>query len=554
MPSCRHCSQAFETTDRDQEFLEKLSPAIGGKKQSLPPPTLCPRCRQQRRWSFRNERVFYHRKCDLTGKQLISIYPSGSRHTVYDAAEWWSDRWDPLSYGQPFDSSRTFFEQFHELLLKVPRLNLFGKGNENSMYTNHTDQAKNSYLCIDVAFGEDVFYSKYVINGKNCVDCFMTSRSELCYETTYTEGYNCIETHLSTGVSDSAFLYNCKGCHHCLLCWNLRDKSYCIENKQYSKEEYERKMHEVNLGSYKQYAAIKERFESLLLHVPRQAIRMINAEDCVGTCQNSKSVTDSFDMGDCRDCRYCYDCVAITDCMDVYESGFQCELQYETHACNRGVRYIGCNICYDSHDLLYCDLCHNSHDLFGCVGLRQKEYCILNKQYTKEEYEELVPKLIAHMRSTGEWGEFFPVGNSPYAYNETIAQDECPLTKEKVLREGWQWYEEGKPEESYMGPSVTLPDDIMETGNDVLKKILTCARTGRHFKLIAQELEFYRRMRVPVPRLCPDERYRDRMKIRGPQMLWARTCMKCGKDIRTTYAPERPEIVYCNECYLASVY
>jgi hypothetical protein len=28
-----------------------------------------------------------------------------------------------------------------------------------------------------------------------------------------------------------------------------------------------------------------------------------------------------------------------------------------------------------------------------------KEYCILNKQYTKEEYEILVPKIIEHMKT-----------------------------------------------------------------------------------------------------------------------------------------------------------
>jgi len=31
------------------------------------------------------------------------------------------------------------------------------------------------------------------------------------------------------------------------------------------------------------------------------------------------------------------------------------------------------------------------------------KYCILNKQYSKEEYEELVPKIIEHMQKTGEW-------------------------------------------------------------------------------------------------------------------------------------------------------
>ena len=66
----------------------------------------------------------------------------------------------------------------------------------------------------------------------------------------------------------------------------------------------------------------------------------------------------------------------------------------------------------------------------------------MNKQYTKEEYEELVPKIIEHMKTPltnpllggegmSERGEFFPMHSSHYAYNETIAQDFFPLTKEQ---------------------------------------------------------------------------------------------------------------------------
>ncbi len=45
----------------------------------------------------------------------------------------------------------------------------------------------------------------------------------------------------------------------------------------------------------------------------------------------------------------------------------------------------------------YCKLLTGCQNCFGCISLRNASYCILNKQYTKEEYEALVPQIIEHM-------------------------------------------------------------------------------------------------------------------------------------------------------------
>ena len=188
--------------------------------------------------------------------------------------------------------------------------------------------------------------------------------------------------------------------------------------------------------------------------------------------------------------------------------------------------------------------------------MTNKNYCILNKQYTKEEYEALVPKIIEKMRADGEWGEFFPVTMSPFAYNETVAQEYFPLSKEEVLARGWKWRDQSDemPKVDRVSPAAQLPDSIDDIPDDILNWAIECDATKRPFKIIKQELEFYRQMRLPVPRLHPDERHRRRMALRNPRKLWKRECQKCGKDIETSYAPDRPEIVYCEECYLAEVY
>jgi hypothetical protein len=118
---CKQCNSNFEITDKDLEFYDKVSPVFNGEKYSIPTPTLCPDCRQQRRLSFRNERKLYKRKCDATGENIISIYSPDKVYKVYNQDMWWSDKWSGLDYGRDFDFERSFFEQIDDLMIEVPR-------------------------------------------------------------------------------------------------------------------------------------------------------------------------------------------------------------------------------------------------------------------------------------------------------------------------------------------------------------------------------------------------------------------------------------------------
>jgi len=201
-------------------------------------------------------------------------------------------------------------------------------------------------------------------------------------------------------------------------------------------------------------------------------------------------------------------------------------------------------------------MCHNSTHLFGCIGLKQKDYSILNKEYSKEEYFELIPKIIEKMKQDNEHGGFFPVSISPFCYNETVAQEYYPLLKEEVVSKGFNWKDEKDeaPNVKKIIPANQLPDHIKDIPDDILNWAIRCEATDRPFLIVKQELLFYRNMNLPIPHLHPDERHKRRMAFTNPRKLWKRDCSKCGKNIETTFAPERPETVYCEECYLKEVY
>jgi len=160
------------------------------------------------------------------------------------------------------------------------------------------------------------------------------------------------------------------------------------------------------------------------------------------------------------------------------------------------------------------------------------------------------------MQRTGEWGRFFPHELSPFDYNESMSQEFYPLSREQALSRGFRWRDtpEEIPQVKKIIPATQLPDAITDIPDDILHWAIQCEATNRPFRIVKHELEFYRKMGLPVPHLHPDERHRRRMTLRNPWRLWKRPCMKCGKEMQTSYAPERPEIVYCEECYLKEVY
>ncbi|MCB9809503.1 hypothetical protein H6771_00820 [Candidatus Peribacteria bacterium] len=156
------------------------------------------------------------------------------------------------------------------------------------------------------------------------------------------------------------------------------------------------------------------------------------------------------------------------------------------------------------------------------------------------------------MKRTGEWGEFFPPGMSPFAYNETIAQEYYPLTREEALARGYTWREEDKKD--YQPQTYVIPEAIADVPESITKEILACEVTGKNYRIQPAELQFYKKMGLPIPRKHPDQRHKERMALRNPRRLYDRECGQCGAPISTTYAPDRPEQILCETCYQALVF
>ena len=197
--------------------------------------------------------------------------------------------------------------------------------------------------------------------------------------------------------------------------------------------------------------------------------------------------------------------------------------------------------------------------------LSQELYHFLPLSTTSEVYLSSIPEsqhtLLNYIDSKGrvhKYGDFFPSDLSPFAYNETIAQEYFPLTKEKALENVYLWKETKERDYNITMKNSDIPDNISDINNDILNQVIECGHSGKCleqctevFKIIPNELVFYKQMNLPLPRLCPNCRHYARLKQRNPLRLWHRKCMNrdCSNEFETSYFPDRKEIVYCESCY-----
>ena len=578
---CQNCQQNFVIEPEDFGFYEKMK---------VPPPTWCPECRLMRRLAWRDGRTMYKSQCALCGETMFSMYAPESDYIVYCQSCWFSDKWDPMFYGRDCDFSRSFFEQFDEFLKKVPRPATNSKNSPTSPYCNNVTGCKNCYLVFGAYFSEDCLYSDPIFS-KVSLDSNILLSGDHAYETvSCSRIYNTKFSYFVSDSFDSAFLFDCRGCSNCFGCVNLRNKKYYIFNQPYTKEEYQKRVVEFDLGSYQKLEALKKQFKKFYYSIPHRFALFSNVTNATGNdINNSKNCLNCFSCKDgVEDCKYIFFAgLSLRDSYDVTAAGDKSQLLYETSGSVGASKVFFSKTASHGHDIYYSEQVTNCSDIFGCTNLRNKSYCIFNKQYTKEEYFELRDKIIQQMKerpytnSVGikyGYGEYFPVELAPLPYNNSWVQDFFPLTKEEVAQKKYRWQDNKERNYQITIASAQLPDHIKDVPDSISKEILECTHHGEceedcttAFRILPEELKFYRQMNLALPRLCPNCRYKQRLQWTNRPKLWRKACQCAGKqsdnniypntsihfhganpcptEFETSYAPDRPEIIYCEKCY-----
>ncbi len=242
-------------------------------------------------------------------------------------------------------------------------------------------------------------YTNFGQYNKTIADCYGMYESEKCYESlNSTKCHSCtflIDCNSNTDCHFSAFLNSCSDCFGCVA---LTHKKYCIFNKQYTKEEYFKKIEELK----------KDKSENILAQmielkktIPHNANNQSNSENCPygNNIYNTKNCYWVFSVLNFENSGYVFDSTRAKNCWDLEQSGGNPVGNTFSQRCYEN---IFTESCYDCAFLNYSEGCTNCHystkllncsDCFGCVGLKNKKYCILNNQLSKAQYENAVKEI-----------------------------------------------------------------------------------------------------------------------------------------------------------------
>jgi hypothetical protein len=542
--TCPISGLPFESTEQERALYETFD---------LPVSDMHPILRFVTRFAHGNNWSLYWAVDARTGKKLLSCYDPKEFPKIVDHAYWMSADFDTRDYGRPFDFSRGFFEQYFEMVREVPRPNVTILNCENVEYANHVFWSKNCYLCFICFHCENVLYSFRARNCRESMYLFNCRELELCVQcANCVNGFDLQYAEFCIDCHNSRFLSNCISCSDCYQCANLKHKQYCIGNVQHTKDEYERRMKDIDLSSYRMYEHEWAAWQTFLATQPIQAERNINCENSTGTL-----------LTNCRSCTTCSNLSNAENCVNSYGNNQSETCDASAEGSQVGVMAVGfldsqrvafTMIAEHCYDILYSQHMFQSHDCFGCFGLKNASYCILNKEYVPDEYEQVKKKVIAHMKQTGEWGTYFPPRYSPFCWQDTNAaavlsasfDDPAAIAEKLGLRSDPTI---GKTESPDALSSGELPDRVDEFFERHLGSIWACAQTRRAYKITKQEMCLYRKFRVPAPRIhwrTIFEQYYSRMY----PMPYEAACGACGKRMCSYIRPcTTTRTLLCDQCF-----
>jgi hypothetical protein len=551
--TCRITGTPFHTSAFEEDFC---------RRADVPLPTVHPRERMRRLCAFSNLTCLFHGTCAGSGEKMLHMYGPNPPFPVYGSPYWWSDAWDPMSFGRAYDFSRPFFPQLRELRDSVPHyaLSVNYTTLENCDYVCGASYCKNCYLCFSSAWNEDCLFCENIWRSRDCIDCNSVYDCELCFDCTAID--NCYQLRHSFNCKNcghAAFLWNCLGCNDCFGCCNLRQKRFCFFNEQLSEADYRQKIGEIEWDNRHDFECMREQFLAFAREHPQPAVRGVEFSDSTGDflshCQNAQYCFDCHTLEDCSNC------LAIEkskDCVDFYSWGSNAERIYHSSRCGYDIHNLKfCWTVYlNSSDVEYSLLCVSCKNCFACVGLRNREYCILNCQYDKHQYLELKNRIIAQMRSDqyagteNAYGEFYPYWFSPLYCNHSDAAFYFPFEERDAQQRQARWLPTESREVTASKQIDEVPVRTRDVSNDIARETFVCPRSGQPYRITGSELESYKRRSLPLPTTHWKTRLLTRRALLHRPELYTRHCAKTGKEILTSFPPDSPSRVWDYAAYV----
>lgn len=531
----------------------------------------------------------------MSGQDIISIFPDDTSFPVYQFQEYSSDSWNPFDYGVDIENDKTLFSQIQDFLRKTPKrgLNIAAWATmENCDYCNYGFASKDCYMCQVPLMSELCYYSHSPFQSKYNFDCYLNEKCENAYESSYCiESYKIFYSDFVEGGSDCYFCYDIQGSQYCIWCVGISGKQYHIFNEEVTKREYEETLANI-LSSQKNLESFRKKYENFKKNFPRKNLRNIWSENSYGnTIRYSKDMTACFGAIWLEKGYYStivwLESNNLVSCASGWSgSSYVYQTVWFSASNNSAFNCFGSgNQCFYNYD------CRDSEHCMFSVGLINQKYCIFNKQYSEKEYFRIKETLIKKLEKEWIWGEFFQSELSLFPYNDSPANDYYPVEKivyldEKknvIKTEVWssngvgtvyilepenfiseaildlQWKEKIKIKWRTREVEYDIPDkadilkgenipEIQDVSDGIVDTVILCEVSGRPYRIISQELDFYKKYKLPLPRRHPEIRFQKRFQKSPKNTLYLRACVECKEEVLTAW--DKWDIV-CEVCYLS---
>jgi len=443
-----------------------------------------------------------------------------------------------LKFGQDFDYSISFFENLQRLMRNVSwpsRISYMN--NENCDYADMICGIKNVYLSSNVTFGsENVCYSFSIKNNSRNIfnSVSVWNYCDNIYMSAWvTNSYNIFYSDYINNCSDTWFSSNMVWCRECLFCNDLDNMSYCIYNKQYSPNEFAVEKQKI-LSQKKNFMEYYQKLNKVWKNINSSNCKwwvIIQSENIqewyfVNQIKNGKNLIMVWWKDACEEMYNCFQCASKKE---NYNYGAMASWWWDHLVTNYSVEW---SYMYYNCLMEWCSYC------LGCVWLKNKQFCILNKEYTKEDRFELANQIFEKMDAEWTLWAFFPASMNPFYFNDTAAYlIDDSFTKEEVTKEWYLWRDEEikvdgpewaeivlsrHPEWSEGSERTSLDSSMpqndkarIKTLNDfqwfdsnwdwkidreILKKVIKDEK-GNYYRIVPMELDFLQKYGLPLPEI-----------------------------------------------------
>lgn len=453
--------------------------------------------------------------------KIITKYPETERSPkVIETIEYFSQIDNNIQYGKSYDFWKNFFENFKTLFLTIPvsRVHDFRGDSENSSYADVISSSKNVYLSWNVTRGnENIFYSLWV--KEDCKDVYNSvmvwDHAEIIYNSIWV--IKSFQIFYSKFISSSSYIWfssNLVWCQECIFCDNLENKSYHINNVAYSKEDYlkeKKKILEKREDFYKNFEKLPNIWKNLGSTGKTNWVFLIQ-------CDNAENSLYGYNLKNTRNTilswysyweEDIYDsifCGMKSNAYWILCSWLQAEYIYNSFWVSGWMHNFYCYACEWS-----CSYC------IWCIGLKNKSYCILNKEYSREEWYELAAKIFSQMEAHNILWDFFPWEMNPFYFNDTLAYlIDDSFSKTEVQNKWYMWRtDEIKIDIPKWSDVIEVKElNNFETYNEhwewsinreILQKVVK-DNAWNYYRILPSEYEFLIKYKLPLPRIHWKER------------------------------------------------